>query len=87
MEPYAFQLLGQVVEIRFAVDMPVNAVRHAMGFHDFQHFCRLSLLIKGGVMENGENFFTVKFFRFYEGTFQPSLFPQDNHFIFFRYFF
>ena len=69
MEPYAFHLLGQAVEIWLAVDMPVNAVRHAMGFHDFQHFCRLSLLIKGGVMENGKNFLTIKFFRFYERTF------------------
>jgi len=87
MELYAFQLLRQVVKILFTVDMPVNAVCYAVGSHDLHHFRRPSLLIKRRIVENGENFLAVKFFRFYEGTFQPSLFPQDNHFIFFRYFF
>lgn len=69
MELYAFQLLWQVVKILFTVDMPVNAVCYAVGFYDLHHFRRPSLLIKRRIVENGENFLTVKFFRFYEGTF------------------
>lgn len=61
MELYAFQLLWQVIKILFTVDMPVNAVCYAVGFHDFHHFCRPSAHQKE---DSGEwrKFFTVKFF-------------------------